>query len=62
MDRKKAIVLARRVLEIDTQLHGAESEEVAGSIGVRKLQFFNDVGDDDEVLRLYEQAKEWKER
>ena len=55
---RETIMLARRALEIDTQLHGAESEPVANSMTVlaNALDFFNDV-DDDEVLRLYEQAK-----
>ena len=55
---REAIMLARRALEIDTRLHGAESYQVAddqlalGSV----LNYFNDV-DDDEAIRLYEQAK-----
>ena len=54
---EEAIALARKALEIHTQLHGTESAHVAldmcGLAGV--LNYFNDV-DDDEVLRLYEQA------
>ena len=54
---EEAIALARKALEIHTQLHGAESVEVAHDMrGLADvLDFFNDV-DDDEVLRLHEQA------
>ena len=54
----EAIMLARRALEIRTQLYGAESKEVANALGTLAdiLTYFNDV-DDDEVLRLHEQAK-----
>ena len=54
----EAIMLARRALEIHTQLHGAESEEVAEDMNVLAslLDYFNDV-DDDEVLRFRVQAK-----
>ena len=54
----EAIMLARRALEILTQLHGTEDEEVAGSMCVLAgvLNYFNDV-DDDEVLLLREQVK-----
>ena len=53
----EAIMLARKALEINTRLRGTESEDVANSMGVLAsiLDYFNDV-DDDEVLRLYEQA------
>ena len=55
---EEAIALARKALEIHTQLQGTESARVANDMtalaGV--LNFFNDV-DDDEVLRLYEQSK-----
>ena len=53
----EAIMLARRSLEINTQLFGTESDEVAADMGLLAsvLDFFNDV-DDDEVFRLYEQA------
>ena len=58
----EAIMLARRALEIHTQLFGAESKEVAGNMGVLAgaLSYFNDVDDDDddEVPRLYEQAND----
>ena len=51
-------MLARRALDIYTQLHGAESEKFASATGILAdiLDYFNDV-DDDEVLRLHEQAK-----
>ena len=54
----EAIMLARKALEIDTQLFGAEGEEVTSDMGAlsRLLDYFNDV-DDDEVFRLLEQAK-----
>ena len=54
----EAIMLARRALEIYTQLHGAESHHVGNSMVVLAsvLAYFNNI-DDDEVLRLYEQAK-----
>ena len=54
----EAIMLARRALEINTRLYGAESYQVANSKGVLAsiLEYFNNV-DDDEALRLYEQAK-----
>ena len=54
---EEAIALARKALEIHTQLEGTESHRVATDMralaGV--LDYFNDV-DDDEVLRLHEQA------
>ena len=54
----EAIMLARRALEICTQLYGDESERVAATIGIlaSALNYFNDC-DDDEVPRLHEQAK-----
>ena len=54
---EEAITLARQALELNTQLHGAESGKLAIVKGVLAdtLDHFNDV-DDDEVLRLYEQA------
>ena len=54
---EEAIALARKALEIDTLLYGTESDEVAGDLITlaRILAFFNDV-DDDEILRLYDQA------
>ena len=56
---REAIVLARRALEIDTQLRGLESQELANDrclLG-QVLDHFNNL-DDDDVPRLYEQAKE----
>ena len=55
---QEAITLARKALEINTQLHGAVHEEVASDTCVLAdaLYFFND-DDDDEILRLYEQTK-----
>ena len=55
----KAIALAREALELGTQLYGAESDNVAGDLGTLAgmLEFFNDEDDDDEILRLYLQAK-----
>ena len=54
---KEAIELARKALELHTQLCGTESEQVAGDLITlaEVLGYFNDV-DDDEVLRLLEQA------
>ena len=54
----KAIMLARKALEIHTQLHGTESHKVANDMGTiaKALKYFNGV-DDDQVLRLFEQAK-----
>ena len=53
----EAIALARTALEMRTQLHGIESAKVAGAMGTLAgaLDDFNDV-DDDEILRLIEQA------
>ena len=53
----EAIMLARKALEINTRLLGIESEDVADSMATLAgvLDFFNNV-DDDEVLRLFEQA------
>ena len=54
---REAIMLARKALEIDTQLFGADHAQVADDMLVLAdlLRYFIDV--DDEVLRLYEQAK-----
>ena len=54
---RETITLARKALEIHTQLCGGESK-VAGDMVLLAsvLDYFNDV-DDDEVPRLYEQAK-----
>ena len=53
---EEAIALARKALELRTQLRGAESAKAAGAMGALAdvLECFNDV-DDDEVLRLLEQ-------
>ena len=56
---KGTIVLARKALEMHTQLHGAESEHALNSQGLlaRVLTCFNDNdNDDDEAIRLYEQV------
>ena len=54
----EAIMLARKALEIYTQLYGAESVKVAPSMSglASVLDYFNDV-DDDEVTHLQAQAK-----
>ena len=54
---QEAIGLARRALEINTQLCGLEHARVAHAIGLlaRVLHYFNNVVND-EVLRLYEQS------
>ena len=54
----EAIMLARKAVEIHTQLYGTESNQVANGLGLLAdtLDFFNNV-DDDEVPRLNEQAK-----
>ena len=55
---EKAIALAHKALEIHTQLHGAESAKVANDMVslAKALMCFNSV-DDDEILRLFQQAK-----
>ena len=55
---QEAISLARRALEIRTQLYGLEHSDVANDMSLLAdaLQYFNDNGDDVEVLRLYEQS------
>ena len=55
---KEAIALARKALEIDTQLHGAENEQVAEDMSAlaKILDYFNDIDDDDEAIRLFEQV------
>ena len=58
---QEVIALVRRALEIRTQLYGTENADVADCMGVLAdaLSFFNDSDDDnDEVLRLFEQAKD----
>ena len=54
---EEAIEHARKALEIRTQLYRSESAKVAGALGTlaNVLDHFNDV-DDDEILRLIEQA------
>ena len=54
---EEAIELARQALKLHTQLRGTESTDVAHDMGILAdvLNYFNDV-DDDEILRLYEQA------
>ena len=54
---QEAIALARRALDIFTQLHGLENSYVADGMSLLAdmLDYFNDV-DDDEILRLYEQS------
>ena len=54
---QEAITLARRALEIRTQIYGLENVNVAISMIVLAdaLAYFNIV-DDDEVIRLYEQS------
>ena len=54
---QKAIALARRALEMHTELNGAEDDNVACDAGIlaEALDYFND-DDDEEVLRLCEQA------
>ena len=56
--RREAIMLARKAMEIHTQMHGAESADVADDILLlaQILHYFND-DDDDEVPHLYKQAK-----
>ena len=53
----EAIALARKALELHTQLYGAESAQVAGDMNTLgdALDYFNNV-DDDEILRLKEQS------
>ena len=54
---QEAIALARKALEIHTQMHGAESEQAAVDMNILAdiLEHFNGVGED-EALRLYEQS------
>ena len=56
---EKVIALARKALEIDTQLHGSQSTQVANDMATlaNVLKYFNDAADDDEIILLYEQAK-----
>ena len=54
---EEAIELARKAIEITSQLHGNDDNETAGSIGLlaSALGHFNGV-DDDEILRLNERT------
>ena len=56
---QEAIGLARRALEINTQLYGLEDDSVANAMNLvaDALDYFNNV-DDVEVLRLHEQSIE----
>ena len=60
---QEAIGLARRALEIFTELHGLEHADVAHAMELlaRALDYFNNV-DDDEDLRLFEQSVALTER
>ena len=60
---EEAIALARKAMEINTQLHGANSERVVSDMSTLAsvLDHFNDV-DDDEAIRLYEQAIAFRSR
>ena len=55
---EEAIALARKALDIDTQLQGIESNRVAEDMDAlaNALRYFHDDVDDDEILRLYEQS------
>ena len=55
---EEAIALARKALEIDTRVYGAESMEVATDMGTLAdvLDCFNSDTDYDEAFRLYEQV------
>ena len=55
---QESIALARRALEIHTELHGTESGEAARDMGVlaEALNYFND-DDDNEIFRLFEKSK-----
>ena len=53
---QETIALARKALEIHTQLYGTEDVVVATDILAEALAYFVD-DDDDEVLRLHEHAK-----
>ena len=57
---EEAIALARKSLEIDTQLHGTQSNQVALNAATlaNVLKYFNgiDIDDGNEIFRLYEQS------
>ena len=54
---REAISLARKALEIDTEVHGLESARVSNDMTTlaQVLTYFNGI-DDEEVTRLYEQS------
>ena len=54
---EEAIALARKAIELHTQLHGADSEETVGDMSTlaNVLDYFLDV-DDDEAVHLFEQV------
>ena len=56
---QEVIALARRALEIHTQLFGTERDTVANNMIVlaEALDYFNRHDDDEEVIHLFEQAK-----
>ena len=55
---KEAIMLARRALEIDTQVNGAESLQEGSDMAAlaQVLSFFSEMDGDDETVRLYDQS------
>ena len=55
---QEVIALARKALEIHTQLHGTDGNKVANSMGVlaEALDHFNGCDDEEDIL-LFEQAK-----
>ena len=55
--KQEAIALARRALEIHTQLHGTEHDDVANDMLVLAESLHAVVDDDDEALHLFQQAK-----
>ena len=56
---QEVIVLARKALEIHTQLYGTEDDDVSNDMSVlaEALDYFNDDADEVEVFQLYEKAK-----
>ena len=55
---EEAIALTRRALEIHTRLHGVQSSNVAADMSTLAdvLNYFNNVHDNEEILRLHEQS------
>ena len=55
---EEAIPLARKAVAMYTKLHGTDNFRFANALGVlaQALNFFNNLDDDDEVTRLYQQA------